>query len=675
MNLLYLIISVIYAIGCCFIGLFLLSLLLKLDKSDLSIGWYAIIASAFLLGQATLANVWLLMGLAGIFTPVLICATFLGTAGTSFFLLWHKRIGLFASVRASIVWFRSLPWHWQGLGLLIAIIFLNFGIKAVALPPLGDADAFYMVLPKIMAASHRLVPQPNYYAFSQIGLSAEMHYAALMSIASPQAAKLFVWFSALALAGILLALNTEVGNFRIGKIVSLALLFTSTTVINYIFDGKDDIFGAAFGLAAYYWALRTENVPGRAPYLLTGLFTGFAIIAKLTSIPVLIPGIVILIIWNNFTRQVARKECYVGIVKCLCMVGLIAVCTMIPHFIKNCVLFGEPFAPLLFLRSGGKLLEEHAYFSYEATKHIILTYPIALVYGQYPMQGGNISVLVLAFTPLLLLLPIHNDYAAKRLRQVAVIALVGVALWVFVRPSWIMPRYILATLLLFIPLAASGVERIFSKQAEHSTLLRLAVFLSMLIVVWRMLPYPYGGQNISFKQFTRYLISEKSDYSPPRSFEVVNRLAQPGERVFFAGYYGYFFSPEVLQCMNGPNDLPFELISKRAQINLQLKSPEKGWGQFLIAAKQSNARLDWADLFDRGFKYLFFDKRTHGWMAGTLQTDTAPPWLSVTKVFEDASANIYEISSIDLGKKPSYVCRQIQPPAWDIVKTSEMEKP
>lgn len=650
MNLLYLVITVIYALGCCYFGLFLLSLLLKLDKSNLSVGWYAIIASAFLLGQATLANVWLLMGLAGIFTPVLICATFLGIAGTSFFLLWHKRIGLFASVRASIVRFRSLPWHWQGLVLLIAIIFLNFGIKAVVFPPLGDAEAFYMVLPKIMAASHRLVPQPNYYAFSQIGLSGEMHYAALMSIASAQAAKLFVWFTALALAGILIALNTEVGNFRIGKIVSLALLFTSTTVINYIFDGKDDIFGAAFGLAAYYWALRTENGPGRAPYLLTGLFTGFAIIAKLTSIPVLIPGIVILIIWNNFTRQVARKECYVGIVKCLCMVGLIAVCTMIPHFIKNYVLFGEPFAPLLFLNSGGKLLAEQAYFSYEATKHIILTYPIALVYGQYPMQGGNISVLVLAFTPLLLLLPIHNNYAAKRLRQVAVIALVGVALWVFVRPSWIMPRYILATLLLFIPLAASGVERLFSKQAEHSTLLRLAVFLSMLIVVWHMLPY--GGQNISFKRFTRYLISEKSDYSPPRSFETVNRLAQPGERVFFAGYYGYFFSPEVLQCSNGPNE----------HVDL-------------IFAKASTAPLDWAYLYDRGFNYLLLDKRTHGWIAGTLQTDTAPPWLSVTKVFEDASANIYKISSIDLGKKPSYVCRQIQPPAWDIVKTSEMEKP
>jgi hypothetical protein len=651
-NLLYLIISVFYALGCCFIGLFLLSLLLKLDKADLSIDWYAIIASGFLLGQATLANVWLLMGVAGIFSPGLICATFLGTSGISFFLfLRKKRIELFQPVMASIVRFRTLSWYWQGLGLLIAVILLNFGVMAVTSPPIGDAAAFYMVLPKIIAASHRLVPQPNYYAFSQIGLSGEMHYAALMSIASPQAAKLFVWFTTLALAVILIALNTVVGNSRIGKIVSLALFFTSTTVTYYIFDGKVEIFGGAFGLAAYYWALRTENVPGRAPYILAGLFTGFAIIAKLTSIPVLVPGIVILIVWNNFTRQVAQKERYVDTVKCLCIVGLIAACTMIPHFIKNYTLFGEPFAPLLFLKTGGKLLAEQAYFSYEATKHIIMTYPIALVYGMYPMQGGNLSVLVLAFAPLFFLFPEHNKIAAQRFRQVAVIALLGVILWVFVRPSWIMPRYILATLLLFIPLAANGVEKLFSNQAKYFNFLRGTVFLSILIVVCTVIPY----NRTSFKQFARHIVSKTSDYSPSNSsdsaFELVNRMILPGERVFFAGYYGYFFSPEVLQCSNGPNE-----------------------HTDIILMKASTAPLDWVYLYDRGFKYLLLDKRTHVQMAGALQIGTAPPWLSVTKILDDESASIYKISSIDSGKKPSYVCKQIQPPAWDVVKTSDLKK-
>ena len=324
---------------------------------------------------------------------------------------------------------------------------------------------------------------------------------------------------------------------------------------------------------------------------------------------------------------------------------------MIPHFIKNYTLFGEPFAPLLFLKTGGKLLAEQAYFSYEATKHIIMTYPIALVYGMYPMQGGNLSVLVLAFAPLFFLFPEHNKIAAQRFRQVAVIALVGVILWVFVRPSWIMPRYILATLLLFIPLAAHGVEKLFSNQAKYFNFLRGTVFLSILIVVCTVIPY----NRTSFKQFARHIVSKTSDYSPSNSsdsaFELVNRMILPGERVFFAGYYGYFFSPEVLQCSNGPNE-----------------------HTDIILMKASTAPLDWVYLYDRGFKYLLLDKRTHVQMAGALQIGTAPPWLSVTKILDDESAIIYKISSIDSGKKPSYVCRQIQPPAWDVVKTSDLKK-
>lgn len=652
MNFLYLLIMVIYVLGCCLFGLLLIHPIVKRNNLYFSIDWYAIIASAFLLGQAIIANVWLLMGVAGIFSPVVITITFMGIAGVSLFFLRHERTGLLAPVVSTIGRFRGLSWYWQGLGLLMVILFfLNFGIKAIVSPPLGDAEAFYMVLPKIMAASHRLVPQPNYYSFTQIGLSAEMHFAALMSLASPHAAKLFVWVTAIALSGMLIAINTEIGNSRIGKIVTVVLLFSSTTVTSYIYDGKVDIFGCAFGLAAYYWALQTDRIPGKAPYLLTGLFTGFAVIAKISNIPVLVPGIVILIVWNNFTRKVSLKERYMSTTKWLCIFGLITVCAIIPHLIKNYVLFGEPFAPFLFLKSAGEYWTEQSWFSKETTRYIIMTYPIALLYGQYDMQGGNISFLLLAFLPLIFVLPKNTYYAAKPFRQVTVIALVGLVLWIFLRPSVLAPRYILATLLLFIPLVACGVERLFSEQAVHLKLLRWAVFLSMLIVVGSMLPI--RGTYFNFKQLTQHFFSRQSDYSPGKSFEVINSLAQPGERVFFVGYYGYFLSPEVLQCINGPND------------------------NNLFPTKQENARFNWADLFDRGFKYLLLSKRTHSEMANALQTDTAPLWLSVKKIFDDEFASIYSISSLDPGKKPSITCKQIHPPAWDVVKTNyfKIEKP
>lgn len=652
MNAAYLTITFIYAVGCCCLGLLLLSFLLKTFKDDVSCDWVAIIASAFLLGQAVLANVWLLTGLGGFFSPVLVWGVFLGTAGTSLVLLWRKRAGLLAPVGTSIAGIRNLSWYWQGLGLLIVVLFLNFGVKAIVSPPLGDAETFYMVLPKIMAASRRLVPQPNYYAFTQIGLSGEMHYAALMSIASPPAAKLFTWFTALALAGMLIGLNAEVGNSGIGKIVSLALLFSSTTVTSYIFDGKVDIFGAAFGLAAYYWALRTENTPGRAPYLLAGLFTGFAIIAKFSNATTVVPGVLILIIWNNLGRQADLKERYAGLAKGLTVFGLMTLCAMIPHFIKNYALFGEPFAPFLFLRSGGERWAEQVWFSKETTKYIVMTYPIALLYGQYPMQGGNISVLALAFAPLFLVLPKRDELGALRSRRILIAALAGVILWIIARPSVMSPRYIMATLLLFIPVVASGVERLFSNESGRFTLLRPAAFLSMPILLIAMIPY--HDQVISlntFRQFVAHLVSNQTDYPPDMRLETVNRHALPGERVFFAGYYGYSLSPEALQCLNGPKDWFFHPV----------KQP-------------STDKFNWSNLYDSGFNYLLLDKGTHGLMTTPLTKNTAPTWLSVTKVFEDGRYLIYTIRSLDPGKKSSYACVQVNPYAWDVVKTSEMEK-
>jgi len=68
----------------------------------------------------------------------------------------------------------------------------------------GDGAAFYMVLGKIIAYSHRLVPMPGYERFTMIGLQGELHFAALMVLHSPEAAKLFSW-PTISMAGIVLA--------------------------------------------------------------------------------------------------------------------------------------------------------------------------------------------------------------------------------------------------------------------------------------------------------------------------------------------------------------------------------------------------------------------------------------------------------------------------------------
>ena len=74
---------------------------------------------------------------------------------------------------------------------------------------MGDAAAFYMILPKIMANSHELIPVPGYESFMSVGLQGEMHYAALMVLGSADAAQLFEWPTILAGAVIFLAIGSK----------------------------------------------------------------------------------------------------------------------------------------------------------------------------------------------------------------------------------------------------------------------------------------------------------------------------------------------------------------------------------------------------------------------------------------------------------------------------------
>ncbi len=640
MNALYLIVTVAYAIGVLGLGLLITSLCIPIEDERSQHDGNAVVASAFLLGQGIFANIWLLMAVNGAFSPLAICITFLITAGISYFLLGRKIIVPLKSISNIVTNFITFPWHWKGLITLVILILVALGIKSIVSPPIGDAEAFYMVLPKIIVASHRLIPQQNYYSFTQIGMSGEMHYAALMSLASPHAAKFFVWFTALALIFLLVAINILLGNSKAGKTASLVMVITSTTFTYYVFDGKVDLFGAAFGLAAYYWAFLTKDTPSNVPLFFTGLFTGFAIVAKISNLPVLAPTIAIIIIWNKLANQSLSTKSYLCTTKALLLVGVVTACSMVPHFVKNIVLFGEPFAPFIFLQSAGERWVEQAWFSKEHTKHILLTYPIALIYGLYPMQGGNLSPLILGFAPLVWLLPRVQRYRKVRILQVTVVAMTGVLIWILVRPSIVAPRYILATLLLFIPIAACGAENLFSDSLRQYPMLRRAAFSTMIVAVLAVLPY-HGLGIGPVKQLASHIMSGHRDYLPPRNVEIANQLIQPGDRVFFAGYNAYYLSATTLQCMNGRDDLPFN-------------------GAY--------GSLNWIHLYDRGFKYLILDKRTHNGMANTLRVAPCPSWLSVVTVFEDDAAIIYKITAINRERVPSYACKQINPPAWDTVK-------
>ncbi len=607
-------------------------------------------AGSFLLGLGLFAIGWLLLGLVGWFKSWLIwcfCASFLLLG------LWrvlNSRELIEARIVKSVVSIRGVGPIWLGLLGFFLILFYYHGLASLIRPPYGDAEAFYMVLPKIMASSGRLSPQPNYYELSQIGLFGELHYAALMAIGGPAAAKLISWFVAMAGLAILAAICSRVGLGYRGKIIALIMVLTSSAFTNYISDGKVDLFGAALGLAAFFWMLESGAALESEPVFLSGVFAGWACVAKFSNIPVVVPGLVLMLLWNGLFdsqdearrpgQQIASRKRILLRAAAIFFSGLFI--AFIPHLAKNSLLFGEPFAPFIFFGHGERWVDQ-VWFTLETTRFLLLTYPFALIFGQYPMQDGCLSVLLAAFLPIAFIL---RPKGGRRnpLVKVSVIALICLLIWMAVRPSVIAPRYILATLLLFFPLPAWAAEKFFTSE-KGSTPVRLVMIFSLLITMF-ISWYPLRGYQSQMASAFESSSTQPNTYRSARYYpamDYLNRMAEPGERVYFFGYYSFLMDSHLLQCMNHD---PIEQVYY----------------------KIADSTRRWEYLFERGFNYVLIQKATHSHIIGGLETEGAPEWLSVTKPYEDETTVIYRLRSLDPERVPDVSCHLIQGSEYVIIE-------
>lgn len=634
--------TIIYTLACLFLGLILIRFLFRKEKIETQFSLYALLASGFFLGQGILVNIWLFLGLASWFKVFLIWAILIVTIILGI-LLWPFSSIIWLKIKEDLAKIKKLSFIWKVFLFLVGLLILFYALASIILPPSGDAEAFYMVLPKIMAFSERLRPQPNYYAFSQIGLFGEMHFAALMAIASLAAAKFFTWFTALGTAILLLSIANFCGAKIKGQIMALIMLFTSTTFTYYITDGKVDIYGAALGLAAYYWVLQTNKKNNLLPLILTGLFAGLAIVAKYSNALVILPGIFLVIGWNNYLRarlnHLRLKEFFLYLFFSLLVVGVFIILAITPHLIKNWILFDEPLAPFVFLKSQGWQWLEQSWYSKETTRFILLTYPIGLIFGQYPAQFGNLSVLVLAFFPLLLFTKIQKQFWQSKLFQVILLAIIGLGLWMIARPSVLAPRYLLATLLLFIVPVAIGFEKVLL--GNISKLLKYFLVLSVFFVLFCSVILILGPAQHYYKIFSGKISIDtlKSPYY--NSLKFLNSHATKGERIFFAGYYSYYLKPDLLECMDDPRD-----TAQMSEVN--------------------NSKI-WDILFQRGFNYILVQKDSQKYMLNLLDDNKKPELFDTEKIYDDDFVTIFSLRSKEPNNPSQCQCLSQNFKAWEVV--------
>jgi hypothetical protein len=632
-----------YSIAC--LGAGVLALTALTDRSDPA-NWPSAgteLATAFILGQGLLASLWLLLALAGWLSPLVVAGIALVCAFSGVILARRRLLDFVYQVRS--VW-RELTadsWGWQVLAGLTVLLCLAWG-TSLGRSVLGDAAAFYLALAKFVAASHRLVPLPGTFeSFTTVGLQGEMHYTALMALGSPDAAQLFAWPTILVGAVMLLALGRQTGLGRRGQWIALAMLFSSSAVIWLSGDGKVDLFAVTFGFAAYYWAVCVRSGPRRLALLLTGLFSGFALVAKLSYVPILVPSIALLVGWGFLDDLRGRRQ-WKSALKSMTLGGLqillgLAI-AILPHLIKNGLLFHNPIAPF---GMGGMSWVDQTWFGPATTRRVLLTYPLALTFGSYWAQYGDLSPLVLAFFPLALLLPRPRSPLSSPIIAVMLAALAGTLAWVIIRPSVLSPRYILAILLLFILLPARAAEYI-SYSDFRPRWLTAGVMGCMGVTLIAVGLYFLG--IVFFPENTYRYLSGKMpecgrDTQPYcRAMVAINHEAAPGDRVFLASFYRYWLREDLSQCVDRTRD------------NLG-GTPEAYW----------------LAIYQGGFRYLLADRSTHSAFIDSLNLANPPDWLKLTLIFDEAPLTVYRLDVVNPPAPQLVTCRQrsSSSPIWEVV--------
>jgi len=541
----------------------------------------------------------------------------------------------------------SIIWKVFTVAILILIVkYFLYGF--LPLRTGHDAAAFYMVVGKLFSSAKKLTLLRGYESFMSIGLHGEFHYAALMTLGSARAAKLFVW--PISLAGVLLltALARRAGAGRRGQWFVLGMVFSSSAYVLLIYDGKVDLFGAVMAIAAVYWVMYLYTNRDFGVLALTGMFTGFAVVAKISYLPLLIPSIIIIIVLRHIiyseNQQQLLLRSWISLLSKLFIIGLFVSLPIIIHLLKNWILLGEPLAPFYYF--SGQVFAtsnwtEQSWFSPDITRRIILSYPLALIYGHYPMQYGTMSLMMLAFLPLVLLMPKTHEIIKSISAQLFFMGFFGIVIWLILRPSVFAPRYNLYAFLLLIPLPAIWAEYVTKNEAKPAWLTRVIAVSSIVVICLAIITLHYLGPRGT----ARYLlgrIPESSICGNAHHTSInLNKETEPGDRVLSLTYFTYWYRDDLLQCMS---------TSMEQSRIISSPTPQQAW----------------ALVYKLGFKYIIYNQSTHSSIMNKIDLKQIPEWLLVEEIYNEEDYRIYRLTSKDNQHKRLVSTREIRPSVWQV---------
>jgi hypothetical protein len=642
-----------YSLSCLSFGLLLYNILVGRKNGKLS-GTVknnaVVLATAFLLGQGILANLWILLGLKGWFFSFIVKGIVTVAALSGILFLPSYLNGFWIQLKNIYRETRSDSWAWQFIAIL-GILFCVAGVSALGAPLLEDSANFYMTQPKVMAETYRYQLIPSKSPYYSGGYQGEMNHAVLMSLGSTDAARLYSWITLLAGIVLLLGLCTQAGIGRRGKWIALALAMTSSMAYMLLGKGKVDLFQMAMGLGVYYWMTHESHHARR----ISSLLAGFAVLGKMVYAVTLLPGMLILLVWQQLQKQpcgIKLPSLLSSYIKDSLELALWGGISIFPIFIYNYVLFNNPLVV-------GDLLSGFTGWGVAAPyvpPHVYVTAPLFLTFGRLPYgQLGNISVLVLMFLPMVLWMPFPRSWRNSILTWLTASAFAGIMVIFLLFPTAITyPRFYMACLLLFIPIVASAAEYI-TLTESHPRLLTFSIQASLIIVLLStFIENTQEGyfDSFFFKKSVLYLQGDIPECGLEgggwlgqrcRGLSVINQQAQLGDRVLSNITHNYYLRSDLLLCGNN-NEMVTDYV-----------------------AQSGEQETEWNKIYLNGYRFLAIDK----FYFPLPNVDNPPDWIKVSKIFEEWDIVVYHLDYIHPLEKPLLMCGKSQNGMWNVMDFSE----
>ena len=542
--------------------------LLPLRDRLLSLPVWIEVTLAYFLGQALIASVLLCLALTGRLRFVEVTASLaVGSVGLIAY-LWRTQAFSFA-LRADM---RSLgnaiPLSWKLVTVAAAAVTVR-GFTTLGSSVSGDAIAYYMVVPKVVAYSGKLILLPGYEAFS-VGVPAEMLLAALTCLGMPNMSpRIYSWFNFLPMIMLFAGLAGQCGLAVRGRILAVVIPLTSSAVLVLWGSGKTDLFALGPALCAAVLALASWEKRGREIAVgLSGLFVGFATVFKLSYMLPLVPALAVMIVWRDLVhfwhqRRDGMRKAALVLFRSICGTAVrfsfAFVCGLTPFLIQSFALHGNIVGPEV---------ETTAWFSPATTFRLLATYPLALTYGRYWAQFGTLSPLVIGLLPFLIYLPRLREWSASKLAALSVGTAIGLIAWIALLPAVFMPRYFLANLLMLgVPAAAAGEA--FSRRGRwHSRLVAVASLVALAAIPAQVNAQWFPSFDITstagvLRDPADDLLGAGGFASYAHAHHAINALAAPGDRVFLLSYYRYWLRPDLIASTNSGAELGLFVGSTR----------------------------------------------------------------------------------------------------------------